>query len=406
MVSSWARNAPKSGPSGIDRLPDDVVILILSQCQIDDILSFCLTNRRLYTIILAYITTIGPSVARRTFPNAVRLLNRPLEGNYTLAWLKGLIPQQLAAILVDRHRFAHDWGNTRYGIPAEDPWGDELRTRVVNGWHVLQKLSAISQEAYKLKPSALGLSTKELGLALFSPTRFRFVLTEARERHALERRLVYIESLPESSAKDYKLMFLLLSSVFRMSLSTNNIEDYIPWIFDWGHGIDGQRLLRRGNSWMTWYILHEGPSIFWQQWCVQDPANPESKNYIRDKSLQTWLGKDSAVQRFTPNFPSDEWKDVNEKEHALQRDSAYKVQLAMEKQTGSQDRAMANQIPSLFDNFTRYSDCRRLRFQEGAPEPDETMTDVPFHVEFRCPEELNKRYSVLRLASTSRLPRD
>jgi hypothetical protein len=172
-------------------------------------------------------------VARQTFPNAVRLLERPLEGNYTFSWLKGLIPKQLAAVLVDRHRFAHDWGDNRYGIPAEDPFGDDLRARVANGWHVLQKLSAISQDVYKIKPGNLGLSTKELGFALFSPTRFRFSVVEARERLAMERRQKYIESSSESSAKDYKLMFLLLSSVFRMSLVTNYIEEYIPWIFDW-----------------------------------------------------------------------------------------------------------------------------------------------------------------------------
>jgi len=402
MVSSWTRNTPKSCPSYLDRLPDDVLILIISQCRIDDVLSLRLTDRKLSALILAYITTISPAVARRTFPNSVRLLTRPPNG-YTFAWLKGLIPEQLAAVLVDRHRFAHDWGtDNRYGIPAEDPFGDELRTRVATGWHVLQKLSVISQEVYKLKPGGLGLSTKELGLAIFSPTRFKFALAEARERLVLERRLAHIESLSESAAKDYKLMFLLLSSVFRMSLVTNYIEDYVPWIFDWGYGIDGQRLLRRGNSWMTWFILHEGPFLFWQQWCVQDPLNPNSKNFIRNKSLQTWLGKDSAATKFTPDFPPDEWKDANEKEHALQRDSAYKVQLTMERQTGTQDLLAANPIPF----FTRYSECRRLRYHDGTPEPDETLTDVPFHVEFRCPEALSRRYAVLRLAYSARMPRD
>jgi hypothetical protein len=114
------------------------------------------------------------------------------------------------------------------------------------------------------------------------------------------------------------------------------------------------------------------------------------------------LGKDGAAPKFPPNFPPDEWKDVNEKEHALQRDSAYKIQQAMERRTGTQDLAAANPIPY----FTKYSECRRLRYQDGAPDTAETMMDVPFHVEFRCPEELNKRYGVLRFASSSRMPRD
>jgi len=174
--------------------------------------------------------------------------------------------QQLAAILVDRHRFAHGWANNRYGIPAEDPFRDELRERVANGWRVFKRLSDISQEVYRITPARLVLSKKELSLALFNRARLKLLVLEYQENIILERRLDFIKSIPDKDAKDYQLMFLLLSSVFRVSLTTNYGEKYQPWIFDWGHGIDDQRLVRKGESWMTWYILHEGPSLFWQQW--------------------------------------------------------------------------------------------------------------------------------------------
>src|SRR5690349_19358726 len=77
-------------------LPEDVLILVLSQCRIDELLAFRLTNSRIRDCISRYISTIAPSVARSTFPHSEHLL-RPLDdpAQYTLGWLKGLIFQHL-----------------------------------------------------------------------------------------------------------------------------------------------------------------------------------------------------------------------------------------------------------------------------------------------------------------------
>jgi hypothetical protein len=130
-------------------------------------------------------------------------------------------------------------------------------------------------------------STTDLAWKVFYPSRFEFEVFRQREDLILKRRLEYIKNLTDDLAKDYKLMFMLLSSVFRTSVS-NYGDDFKPWIFDWGCGIDGQRLLRRGNSWLTWFILHEGPDLFWQQWWALPSDRAETKNYIRDRSIVFW----------------------------------------------------------------------------------------------------------------------
>ena len=401
------RNAPKPGLIRLDTLPDDVLILLISQCHIDELFCLLLANRKLAAVISSYITVIAPAVARRTFPEA-DLLTRLPKGTHTFQWLKGLIPNQLAAILVDRHRFAHGWANSRYGIPAEDPFGDELRERVANGWRVFKRLSDISQEVYRITLTRLMLAKKELSLALFNRARLKFLVLEYRENIILERRLDFIKSIPDKDAKDYKLMFLLLSSVFRVSLTTNYGEEYQPWIFDWGRGIDGQRLVRKGESWMTWYILHEGPSLFWQQWWVKSPTSPDTKNFIRDHSLRSWFGNASRdIGGSVQDFPPYDWADTNDKMHSLQRDFARKIQKALEEKSvtgelgSSNSTSYFNPIPY----FIQYSECRRLRQLRRESPPKETMDNVPFHVDFRCPDELNQRFHILRSADPPRTPR-
>ncbi|KAF2679925.1 hypothetical protein K458DRAFT_313331, partial [Lentithecium fluviatile CBS 122367] len=225
------------------------------------------------------------------------------------------------------------------------------------------------------------------------PSRYRFEVFRQREDLILERRLRYISEMSNELAKDYKLMFMLLSSAFRTSIS-NQGEDHKPWIFDWSCGIDGQRLLRRGNSWLTWFVLHEGPQLFWDQWWMLPPDAPETKNHIRDRSIEAWFGKTKITpEDFIRQFLPKQWNDVNEKWHDIQRDYAHKIQKAMEeKVASSSDFTSVN--PILY--FTQYAECRQLREEVGVPAAPETLSHVPFHIDFRCPEELFQKFCILR----------
>ncbi|KAF9690535.1 hypothetical protein EKO04_011382 [Ascochyta lentis] len=348
-------------------LPDDILILICSTCRIDDLLALRQTDRRARSLISEYINTIAPSVARVTFPHSYNLLvHKPLR--YTVDWLEDLIPRQLAAILVDRHRIAHDFMQERYGIPAEDTYGDELRARTANGWRVLRRLTDMSKTVYS---SNARVTSNEFSLRLTCTSR-KFEQSRQKEDAVLERRLAYIESMPLQDAKDYKLMFMLLSSSFRTAIS-NVGEEHKPWVFDWGNGIDGQRLFRKGSSWLTWFVLAEGLDLFWKQWWTLPHDSPIARNYIRDRAIDVWTS--------TPEKLADH-----------QRHHARKIQEAINSSAAvSTDFVSVNPIPY----FTQYAECRLSRWKCGILPAKETMGHVPFHVEFRCPEELVQQHKLL-----------
>lgn len=351
-------------------LPDDILILICSQCSIDRLLALRLTDRRLESLISEYISTIAPSVARTTFPRSHNLLlHRPLR--YTVRWLKDLVPQQLAAILVDRHRIAHDFTQQRYGIPAEDAYGDELRARVANGWRVLSRLTNISRKIHSLDAPDTSRPASEFALRRLCPSR-KFEHDRRKEDQILERRLAYIDSMPSQDTKDYKLMFMLLSSSFRTSIS-NAGEDHKPWVFDWGNGIDGQRLFRKGTSWLAWFVLAEGPNLFWNQWWTLPNNSSNARNYIRDRAVDAWA---ATSQKLVDH----------------QRGHAREIQEAINNKADvSGDFISVNPIPY----FTQYAECRLSRWKSGILPARETMSHVPFHVEFRCPEELVQQHQTL-----------
>jgi hypothetical protein len=372
----------------LDDLPEDILISIFSQCRIDELLALRLASSMVRNLISRYMATIAPCVARSTFPHATLLVTPPEDpSDYTVQWLTALIPQHLAAILVDRHRFTQ-YAQPRYGIPAEDAYGEVLRARVANGWRVLRSLSNISEEVYSAKN--VPKSTTDIAWKVVHPSRYKFEVFQQRENLVLERRMQYINDIPDELAKDYKLLFLLLSSAFRTSIS-NYGDEHKPWIFDWSCGIDGQRLLRRGDSWLTWFVLHEGPQLFWDQWWKLDPQAPKTKNHIRDRSIEAWFGKTKVTLE---DFMSQkDWYDVNQKCHAIQRDYVRKVHKAIdEKVASSSDFTSVN--PILY--FTQYAECRLLREEVGVPAAPETLSHVPFHIDFRCPDEVFHKFRVLQ----------
>lgn len=358
---------PAAGRLQFHDLPDDLLILIYSECTIEGLLALRSTDRRSRDLISEYINTIAPVAARASFPGCSNLLlHQPLR--YTMEWLRDLIPCQLAAILVDRHRIAHDSMQQRYGIPAEDAYGDVLRARIANGWRVLYRLTSISTFATHVddpKPA------NDLVIRLLCPSR-KLDLHRQNEDFILEQRLKYIDSMPTQDAKDYKLMFMLLSSAFRTSMS-NIGEEHKPWAFDWGSGIDGQRLFRKGSSWLAWFVLTEGPHLFYNQWWTLPHDAPETRHYIRDRALAAWMA--------TPHKLVD-----HQREHARRIQEAINSKAAV-----STDFVSVNPIPY----FTQYAEHRLAKRRAGGLPPKEILLHVPFHVEFRCPEELLQQYQLL-----------
>lgn len=383
MLSLTRRKVPQqhtASPSSLIDLPDDILILICSQCRIDEFFTLRLTSPKIRNLIDEYSSTIGPSVARSTFPLSDHMLSKHTPTSFRS--LKALIPEQLAAILIDRHRVADEWLQSRYGVPAEDPFGDELRDRVRDGWRVMRDLSNIAREEQRTNNTTM--TATHLTNKIFRPALFKIEALKYKEDIILQKRLEYVARLSRRRAQAYKIMFTLLSAAFSTSFS-NIGEEYEPWPFDFGDGIDGQRELRKGKTWLAWYILAEGTDLFWQQWWSLPHDDPRTKNYIRDRAIEAF--------KQTPDKLADHQRTLTRTlQKAINNRAAFEAEFDQ-----------SNPVRY----FAQYAKERLMRKQNGVPPTREILEHVPFLVNFRCPEEIVKRHEALfaeRNASRPRQP--
>lgn len=377
MLSLSRRKPPQRKVDALNSLtdlPDDILILVAAQCRIDELFNLRLTCARTRDLIDEYITTIAPSVARCTFPLSDLLLSRHVDTvtPFTFRSLKALIPEHLASVLVDRHRLADKGLQSRYGIPAEDPFGNEMRARIANGWRVLRVISIISRQEYNTLAKGTRMSPGDFASKMFRPAHFKLEALKHVEDTILQKRLKYFSRLEHKHTQDYKLMFTLLSSAFNTSIS-NVGEEHLPWLFDSSNGFNGQREIRKGKTWLSWYILAEGPDLFWQQWCSLPCDVLTTRNYIRDSAIEAFKN--------TPLKLSDH-----------QRILASTLQEAVD------DHAL---LKSEFEKsdpiryFAKYAEHRLARADAGLPPAREIMHHVPFFINFRCPEEVVQQHEAL-----------
>ena len=378
MLSLGRRKLPPQRQVGalnsLTDLPDDILILVAAQCRIDELFNLRLTCARTRDLIDEYITTIAPSVAQCTFPFSRLLLSRYVHAGtpFTFRSLKALIPDYLASVLVDRHRLAGKEFHSRYGIPAEDAFGDELRTRVANGWRILGDMSNISRQEYGTLGKGTRMSPGDFATKMFRPAHFKLEALKHVEDTVLQRRLEYFSRREHKHAQDYKLMFTLLSSAFSTSIS-NAGEEHLPWLFESSNGFNGQRDLRKGKTWLSWYILAEGPDLFWRQWYSLPHDVLATRNYIRDSAIEAFKN--------TPQKLSD-----------------HERILASTLQEAVDERAL---LKSEFEKsdpiryFAKYAEQRLARADAVLPPAREILHHVPFFINFRCPEEVVQRHEAL-----------
>lgn len=359
---NWTR---RKGPIRLDALPDDILILIFSASTLDTVFALRLTCTTFSSLFTTYAQHIVIPVARCTFPHNVLLLRNPQP---TFSWLKALIPQYLAATLVEYQFFSPE----RRGIPSEDPFGDELRSRVAGGWNVLSHLSSIARSVHALDASAI-LPLSSLDLKSLSPQRYRAEVARRREKMVLERRLAYIAAMPVEQAQDYVIMFTLLSFVFKIlpwTLTELKLR-LPPWMFDFGNGIDAARLVRRGESWMTWFILHEGPQLFWEQWWRLPWLDCDRRDYVRERALEAFFQRD-VKEKELARYPETMWRDADEEWHGELRRMAWGVQRAVQEKSGG------NHHYGHVRYFHDYENGGRSR------QIAQSRLDVPFAVNFRA----------------------
>ncbi|KAF2439841.1 hypothetical protein P171DRAFT_435700 [Karstenula rhodostoma CBS 690.94] len=371
-------------PLRLNDLPDDILILILSQCRVDEIFALrgtCSTFRNVFSTYSAHII---PWVARCTFPGGKLLLEPPTAPTgYTFAWLKERIPLQLAAILIDRYRFIFEEQPVRsqIGIPAEDALGSVFRNRVANGWRVLGRLSNISKEIYRLDAKKIfSMLNKKATWLLAHTSRYEAEIVRLREELVLQRRLQFIDTMSFHEAEDYVMMFTLLSGVWRVRKSDSLVsKDEPTWPFDFGRGIDAPRMIRKGESWVTWFILHQGPGLFWEQWWSLPSEAPETTNHVRDRAIEAFFSplrrEEDATHRRA------DFSDPQEELHDMQRLCAEKVQRAIVATCGAS-------APTLHFHYQiKYAQDRRLIDLDSDINPAtsgvaETMNGVPAFINF------------------------
>jgi hypothetical protein len=369
---------PGRQPLRLDNLPDDILIAILSQCHIHDIFALRVTSSTFLNVFSTYSAHIIPSVARCTFPRSKLLLQPPTTpAGYTFTWLKDRIPLQLAAVLVDRHRFVH--GNTGWamfptGIPAEDFLGSRLRMKVANGWRILGRLSNIANEVCDLDAKEiLSMSNKKSAWILSRTSRYEAETTRLREELVLQRRLQFVDSISVQDAQDYLMMFTLLSGAWRVRKpDKSGLKPNPVWPFDFGRGIDAPRTIRLGESWVTWFILREGPRLFWEQWCSLPSEAAGTTDHVCDRAIEAF---------FAPMRPEDHTKDSGdafldpqEESHNMQRECAKKVQQAFHEKSDTVAQIL---------HIKYIGDYVQIRERLGHdPTLEETMGSVPFFVDF------------------------
>jgi hypothetical protein len=78
-------------------------------------------------LIGRFISTIAPSVVRVTSPHSKQVLKHMHDEEFfDHRELRSLVPNRLAAILVNKHRIAYQDTHLYYGISAEAPGGDHV----------------------------------------------------------------------------------------------------------------------------------------------------------------------------------------------------------------------------------------------------------------------------------------
>lgn len=130
--------------SVMDRLSNDILVVLIGRMDIDTFLSFRLSCRRVYNVIHSNIHGITRDVARSTFPGQERIFLvspppcKPAPAMDMIRWLKDLRVRQLASLSVG-HSFSELVGY------------DEERKFHYKGWQVYHDLAKINPTVVPLR---------------------------------------------------------------------------------------------------------------------------------------------------------------------------------------------------------------------------------------------------------------
>lgn len=326
----------------MQNLPDDILILVFSSCDVETLFALRLTCASFSAVIQAYIKTIAPSSARATFLGCNQLLAAPPEDGYSLHWLRNLVPAQLASIVLDKdklRRYSYINSGFPYGIPSESSCAEAQywRQRIANGWRVLRAFHLISARVYAsydekferhnaFRKVGDGVRTSRIWQAVSCPyadctehgMKNLFVVKHHRDSHnshcgerekpkdlirdirrkesqVLRSRLAHMKTLSDQDLLDYAYLWRLLLHLFRpYSRPETTVWDSTErWTSSspiprpsWSTIISD---IAQGCSWLNWFVLYVGTAPFQQQWSLNiSQSNSAIDDVIRNSVWKAW----------------------------------------------------------------------------------------------------------------------
>ncbi|KAK4499278.1 hypothetical protein PRZ48_009791 [Zasmidium cellare] len=243
--------------------PDDVVLIIIENLDIDTFLDFRQTCCHYRALISSHMDSLSLAVARTTFPTQTRIFESNPQADHDdrtgmLRWLKWLRYEQLAAILVERI--------SPQPISAEDPVGDELRHGVAHGWHIIAHLQKLVEEMGRTKlddlvqPSTAPVPTND-----HAPLPLDQAERRTRGLDICSKLLRFVQTWTLNELKGYK--FIIRSLVLDIFGLQSQGPLASPDICQWDC-----------VAWLITHIIQLGPQRFWQQWwknSLEDGHKPD-----------------------------------------------------------------------------------------------------------------------------------
>jgi hypothetical protein len=160
--------------------------------------------------------------------------------------------------------------------------------------------------------------------ALHSPTPFlsgapneihnpKLIDIERREHLVWKRSTQFIGKLSDDDSSDYGLLHSFFHWVFASETHLDpplcvygQDARFVIFAFDFVWDVDrfsnsSATNLVHANSWVNWYLLHEGPDLFWKQWnCESSGLKSQNQHYIRDALRHAWAERSEtqvAIER-------------------------------------------------------------------------------------------------------------
>ena len=344
-------------------LPQDVLVLVLSYLDIWDVFSARLVNKTLQAVLLSSIRTISRQVCLNTFPDDRQLARKPANGSgeWDFDWLRDRIPRKLAALLLEHGERSipaeAEWGEVaRYRVTRGWKVLQQLSARYREVYemdedtlmgHKLMKMGSTSNSSsLHSQPHQKGKNKERISETTFNKGRMRRLVEktknlfhpdlsvpEAREELALAKCCQHVSTLRRCDALGFMLLWdRLVCGPFRTEFAPYydtlhedcigrrrcvcpfycgtlakgiGTEDRDSGRHEQGSGGDNIVTLERGNCWMTWLILRNGPRIFFRQWYSQ-----QGQYRISDTAYAAWKSRSKHQVELERNVAARIWASV------------------------------------------------------------------------------------------------